>query len=70
VVGHLAVALEEALVEFPGCAFVVSHDRYFLDRVATAILAFEGDGRVTYHIGGYASYLAAKAAGQTASVGR
>jgi ATP-binding cassette ChvD family protein len=56
-------ALEEALVVFPGCAFVVSHDRYFLDRVATAILAFEGDGQVTYHIGGYQSYLAWKAAG-------
>ncbi|MFP5501197.1 MAG: energy-dependent translational throttle protein EttA [Candidatus Sericytochromatia bacterium] len=56
-------ALEEALVAFPGCAFVVSHDRYFLDRVATAILAFEGDGQVTYHVGGYASYLAWKAAG-------
>ena len=55
-------ALEEALLDFPGCAFVVSHDRYFLDRVATAILAFEGDGRVTYHIGGYASYLEWKAA--------
>jgi ATP-binding cassette ChvD family protein len=56
-------ALEEALLDFPGCAFVVSHDRYFLDRVATAILAFEGDGQVTYHIGGYASYLEWKAAG-------
>jgi ATP-binding cassette subfamily F protein uup len=54
-------ALEEALVEFPGCAFVVSHDRYFLDRVATAILAFEGDGKVTYHVGGYARYLEGKA---------
>ena len=49
--------LEEALIEFPGCAFVVSHDRYFLDRVATAILAFGGDGRVTYHVGGYGRYL-------------
>ena len=38
--------LEEALVEFPGCALVVSHDRWFLDKVATGILAFEGDGRV------------------------
>ncbi|MDB5102108.1 MAG: energy-dependent translational throttle protein EttA [Cyanobacteria bacterium RYN_339] len=56
-------ALEEALLEFPGCAFVVSHDRYFLDRVATAILAFEGDGQVTYHLGGYASYLEWKAQG-------
>ena len=42
---------------------MVSHDRYFLDRVATAILAFEGDGKVTYHVGGYGSYLAWKAAG-------
>ncbi|MNK81284.1 putative ABC transporter ATP-binding protein [compost metagenome] len=55
-------ALEEALLVFPGCAFVVSHDRYFLDRVATAILAFEGDGRVTYHVGSYASYLASREA--------
>lgn len=61
-------ALEEALVIFPGCAFVVSHDRYFLDRVATAILAFEGDGQVTYHVGGYASYLEWKAAGSPAAV--
>jgi ATP-binding cassette subfamily F protein uup len=53
-------AMEEALLAFPGCAFIVSHDRYFLDRVATAILAFEGDGKVTYHVGGYASYLASK----------
>ncbi|MDB5100689.1 MAG: transporter ATP-binding protein [Cyanobacteria bacterium RYN_339] len=57
-------SLEEALVEFPGCAFVVSHDRYFLDRVATAILAFEGDGKVTYHVGGYARYLETKAAAE------
>lgn len=55
-------ALEEALLAFPGCAFVVSHDRYFLDRVATAILAFEGDGKVVYHVGGYARYLEFKAA--------
>jgi len=49
--------LEEALVEFPGCALVVSHDRWFLDRVATAILAFEGDGRVVFYEGDYSSYL-------------
>lgn len=61
-------ALEEALIVFPGCAFVVSHDRYFLDRVATAILAFEGDGRVTYHVGGYASFLEWKAAGSPSAV--
>jgi ATP-binding cassette subfamily F protein uup len=50
--------LEEALVEFPGCALVVSHDRWFLDRVATGILAFEGAGRVTFYEGDYSSYLA------------
>jgi ATP-binding cassette subfamily F protein uup len=49
--------LEEALVRFKGCALVVSHDRYFLNRVATAILAFEGDGRITYSIGSYDRYL-------------
>jgi len=51
-------ALEEALVEFPGCALVVSHDRWFLDRIATGILAFEGDGRVDFHEGDYSSYAA------------
>jgi ATP-binding cassette subfamily F protein uup len=49
--------LEEALVAFEGCAFVVSHDRYFLNRVATSILAFEGDGRVVLLAGGYERYL-------------
>jgi ATP-binding cassette subfamily F protein uup len=49
--------LEEALVAFGGCVIVVSHDRYFLNRVCTSILAFEGDGRVTYHIGNYDYYL-------------
>src|SRR5262245_62296911 len=39
-------ALEEALVSFPGCAVVISHDRWFLDRIATHILAFEGDSEV------------------------
>ncbi|MBI2374414.1 MAG: ATP-binding cassette domain-containing protein [Deltaproteobacteria bacterium] len=48
--------LEDALVEFPGCALIVSHDRYFLDRVATAILAFEGDGRVVLYEGTYDSF--------------
>jgi ABC transport system ATP-binding/permease protein len=51
-------ALEEALVEFPGCALVVSHDRWFLDRIATGILAFEGEGRVDFHEGDYSSYAA------------
>src|SRR5262245_10168647 len=48
--------LEEALVAFPGCAIVVTHDRYFLDRVATHILAFEGDGKVTFTEGAYEHY--------------
>ena len=39
-------ALEEALLEFPGCAVVISHDRWFLDRIATHVLAFEGDSEV------------------------
>jgi ATP-binding cassette subfamily F protein uup len=54
--------LEEALAEFPGCALVVSHDRWFLDRVATGILAFEGDGQVSFHEGNYSDYHARRAA--------
>ncbi len=49
--------LEAALVDFPGCALVVSHDRWFLDRVATGILAFEVDGKVSFYEGNYSSYL-------------
>ncbi len=49
-------ALEEALLDFPGCAVVISHDRWFLDRVATHILAFEGDSTVTWFEGNYADY--------------
>jgi ATP-binding cassette ChvD family protein len=49
-------ALEEALVDFAGCAVVISHDRWFLDRVATHILAFEGDSQVTWFEGSYAEY--------------
>jgi ATP-binding cassette subfamily F protein uup len=49
-------ALEEGLLAFPGCALIVSHDRWFLDRVATAILAFEGDGKVTLYEGSYSFY--------------
>jgi ATP-binding cassette subfamily F protein uup len=55
-------ALEEALVEFAGCALVVSHDRWFLDRIATAILAFEGDGQVDLHEGDWSSYAARRKA--------
>ncbi|MDF1554343.1 MAG: energy-dependent translational throttle protein EttA [Deferrisomatales bacterium] len=49
-------SLEEALVEFAGCAVVVSHDRWFLDRIATHILAFEGDSRVEWFEGNYQDY--------------
>ncbi|MFA9432206.1 energy-dependent translational throttle protein EttA [Egicoccus sp. AB-alg2] len=49
-------SLEEALLEFPGCAVITSHDRWFLDRVATHILAFEGDSEVTWFPGGYSEY--------------
>src|SRR5690606_891945 len=49
-------ALEEALLNFPGCAVVISHDRWFLDRIATHILAFEGDSEVVYFQGNYADY--------------
>jgi len=49
-------ALEEAILAFPGCVVVISHDRWFLDRVATHILAFEGDSQVTWFEGNYADY--------------
>ncbi len=49
-------ALEEALLEFPGCAVVISHDRWFLDRIATHILAFEGESHVEWFAGNYADY--------------
>jgi energy-dependent translational throttle protein EttA len=49
-------SLEEALLEFPGCAVVISHDRWFLDRIATHILAFEGDSHVEWFEGNYQSY--------------
>ncbi len=49
-------ALEDALLEFPGCAVVISHDRWFLDRVATHILAFEGDSQAVWFEGNYADY--------------
>ena len=50
-------ALEDALVDFTGCAVVISHDRWFLDRVATHILAFEGNSEVVWHEGNYQSYV-------------
>ncbi len=49
-------ALEEALLAFPGCAVIISHDRWFLDRVATHVLAFEGDSQVTWFEGNFEAY--------------
>ena len=49
-------ALEDALLEFPGNTFVISHDRWFLDRIATHILAFEGDSHVEFFQGNYREY--------------
>ena len=53
-------ALEDALLEFAGCAMVTSHDRWFLDRIATHILAFEGDSKVVFFDGNYTEYEADK----------
>ncbi|MDH5179819.1 MAG: energy-dependent translational throttle protein EttA, partial [Gammaproteobacteria bacterium] len=49
-------ALEEAILEYPGCVVVISHDRWFLDRLATHILAFEGDSHVEWFEGNYSDY--------------
>jgi sulfate-transporting ATPase len=49
-------ALEDAILEFPGCAMIISHDRWFLDRIATHILAFEGDSHVEFFPGNYKEY--------------
>ena len=49
-------ALEEALLNFAGCAVVISHDRWFLDRIATHMLAFEGDSQVVWFEGNYQDY--------------
>jgi ATP-binding cassette ChvD family protein len=49
-------ALEEAILNFPGCVVVISHDRWFLDRIATHILAFEGDSKTTWFEGNYSEY--------------
>jgi ATP-binding cassette ChvD family protein len=49
-------ALEEALLAFPGCAVIISHDRWFLDRIATHVLAFEGDSQVTWFEGNFEAY--------------
>ncbi|MGB1544573.1 MAG: ATP-binding cassette domain-containing protein, partial [Spongiibacter marinus] len=49
-------ALEDAMLDFPGCALVISHDRWFLDRIATHILAYEGDSEVVFFEGNYSEY--------------
>ena len=49
-------ALEDAIVDFPGCVGVISHDRWFLDRICTHILSFEGDSQVTWFEGNYQDY--------------
>ncbi len=61
--------LEEALVAFPGCAFVITHDRYFLDRVATHIIGFEGDGRVEFCPGAWELYAEQRARREADGVG-
>jgi ATPase subunit of ABC transporter with duplicated ATPase domains len=53
-------SLESALLDFPGCAVVVSHDRWFLDRVASHVLALEGDSQAVWFEGNYADYQADK----------
>src|ERR1041384_6220289 len=52
--------LEEALIDFPGVVLVVSHDRYFLNRICTDVLAFEGDERIAHSVGDYDYYLEKK----------
>ena len=52
----LSIALEEGLENFAGCAVIISHDRWFLNRVATHILEFEGDSKVVWFEGGYTDY--------------
>ena len=52
----VSAALFTALLEYPGCAVIITHDRWFLDRIATHILAFEGDSEVVWFEGNYADY--------------
>jgi ATP-binding cassette subfamily F protein uup len=59
-------ALEEMLLDYGGSAHVVTHDRWFLDRVATSLLVFEGNGRVVRYAGGYSDYLLQRAAAESA----
>jgi len=57
---HALRALEQALAHFAGCVMVISHDRWFIDRLATHILAFEDEGQVVFCEGNYQAYEAAK----------
>ncbi|MBK9071116.1 MAG: ATP-binding cassette domain-containing protein [Myxococcales bacterium] len=61
-------ALEDALINFPGCALIVSHDRWFLDRVVTGILALEGDGYAEFYEGSYTSYAEKRKGEQAAAL--
>ena len=54
-VGTMRV-LEQALIDFPGCAMVISHDRFFLDRICTHLLVLEGDGRTRWFTGNFQDY--------------
>jgi len=60
-------ALEEAILNFPGFVVVISHDRWFLDRIATHILAFEGDSKTTWFEGNYSEYEADRVKRRSAS---
>ena len=60
--------LEEALLHFAGCVILISHDRYFLNRVCHGILAFEGDGKLVYQEGDYDYYLEKRNERQTLEV--
>lgn len=59
--------LEDALINFDGCSLIVSHDRFFLDRVCDRLIAFEGDGQVVVHVGNYSHYLEKKQAAAKSS---
>ena len=61
--------LEEALEAFPGCAFIITHDRYFLDRVATHIIGFEGDAAVEFCTGSWELYAEQRAKRQAGGAG-
>ena len=63
-------ALEEALENFAGCALIISHDRWFLDRIATHILAFEGESKVVWFDGNYTEYEADRKSRLGAAAGR